>query len=164
MYKLLLIIMPQDPLETIGRIERTLLESGRPMSISRLSKKTGLHYTTVKRYVMLLESIKKMPLIEVIGGEGTTLVRLERNLAKMKEEEIKKIIKQHFPGMDEEEKMLIKLLDKNAVNKEKAIRLRITKFVENLIKLSRIKKTKDGKIYLTDLGFGIASGAKKLYD
>ena len=156
--------MPKDPLETIGKIERTLIETGKPISISKLAKKTKLHYTTVKRYVTLLESVKKMPVIEVIGGEGTTLVRLERNLAKMEGAEIKRIIKQHFPEMDEEEKTLLRLLEKNVTNRERAIKIRITKFVENLIKLDRIKKTKEGKVYLTDLGFGIASGAKKIYD
>ena len=155
--------MPKDPFEVIGKIERTLLESDRPVSINKLAKKTGLHYTTVKRYVTLLESIKKMPLIEVIGGEGTTLVRLERDLSKLREEEIKQIIKKHFPDMDEEEKLLMKLMEKNAVSKEKAVKIRITKFMENLIKLNRLKKTKDGKIYLTDLGYGIACGAKKIY-
>jgi DNA-binding transcriptional regulator YhcF (GntR family) len=155
--------MPKDPFEVIGKIERTLLESDRPVSINKLAKKTGLHYTTVKRYVTLLESIKKMPLIEVIGGEGTTLVRLERDISKLKEEEIKQIIKKHFPEMDEEEKLLIKLMGKNAISKGKAVKIRITKFIENLIKLNRIEKTKDGKIYLTDLGYGIACGAKKIY-
>lgn len=155
--------MPKDPFEVIGKIERTLLESDRPVSISKLAKKTGLHYTTVKRYVTLLESIKKMPIIEVIGGEGTTLVRLERDLSKLREEEIKQIIKKHFPDMDEEEKLLMKLMEKNAVSKEKAVKIRITKFMENLIKSNRLKKTKDGKIYLTDLGYGIACGAKKIY-
>lgn len=156
--------MPRNPLQAIGKIEKTLLETGRPLSLSKLAKKTGLHYTTVKRYVTLLESVKKMPTVEVIGTEGVTLVRLERDLAKLKKEEIKQIIRQHFPEMDEEEKLLIKLLEKNAVSKRKGIKIRITKFVENLIKLERLKKTKDGRVYLTDVGYGIACGAKKIYE
>jgi|YelNatPaOPRAMG01_1025707.scaffolds.fasta_scaffold52152_2 DNA-binding transcriptional regulator YhcF (GntR family) len=155
--------MPQDAMQVIGKIERTLLEANKPMSISMLAKKTKLHYTTVKRYVMLLESVKKMPTIETIGGEGITLVRLERDLAKLREEEIKQIIKQHFPDMDKEEKLLIRLLEKGAVSKEKAVKMRITEFIENLIRLERVKKTKNGKIYLTNIGYGIACGAKKIY-
>lgn len=155
--------MPQDPIQVIGKIERTLLEVGKPMSISKLAKKTGLHYTTVKRYVALLESVKKMPFIETIGGEGITLVRLERDLAKLKEEEIKQIIKQHFPEMDKEERLLIRLLEKNAISREKAVKMRVTEFIENLIKLGRLKKTRNGKIYLTNIGYGIACGAKKIY-
>lgn len=120
-------------------------------------------FKNVKRYVALLESVRKMPAIEVIGTEGVTLVRLERDLTKLKEGEMKQIIKQHFPEMDEEERMLIKLLEKNAVSKGKAVKMRITKFVENLIKLSRLRKTRNGKIYLTDVGYGIACGAKRIY-
>jgi len=63
-----------------------------------------------------------MPTIEVIGTEGVTLVRLERDMARFKEEEIKQIIKQHFPEMDEEEKLLIKLLEKNAVSRKNAVK------------------------------------------
>lgn len=155
--------MPQNPLEVIGKIEKTLLERGRPMSINKLAKETGLHYTTIKRYVMLLEAVKKMPFLEIIVGEGTTLVRLERDLSKLKEKEIKEIIKKHFPEMDKEEKLLIKLLEKNATSKKRAVKIRITKFIESLIKLNRLKKTKDGRIYLTNLGYGIACGAKKIY-
>ena len=78
-------------------------------------------------------------------------------------EEIKQIIKKHFPEMDEEEKLLIRLMEKNATSKEKAVKIRITKFIENLIKLNRLRKTKDERIYLKDLGYGIACGAKKIY-
>lgn len=155
--------MPRDAMQVIGKIERTLLETGKPMSINKLAKKTGLHYTTVKRYVTLLESVKKMPSIETISGEGVTLVRLERDLAKLKEEEIKQIIKQHFPEMDKEERLLIRLLEKNATSREKAVKTRVTEFIENLIKLGRVRKTKSGKIYLTNIGYGIACGAKKIY-
>jgi len=155
--------MPQDAMRTIGKIEKTLLETGRPLSITKIAQKTGLHYTTVKRYVMLLESVKKMPMIEVIGTEGITLVRLERDLTKMKEDEIKQVIKQHFPEMDEEEKLLIKLLGEDATTKKRAKKMRITKFVESLIKLERLRKTKSGKVYLTDIGYGIACGAKRIY-
>jgi hypothetical protein len=91
------------------------------------------------------------------------LVRLERDLAKLKEEEIKQIIKQHFPEMDKEERLLIRLLEKNATSKKKAVKMQITEFIEDLIKLGRLKKTKDGKIYLTNIGYGIACGAKKIY-
>ena len=105
-----------------------------------------------------------MPSIETIGGEGVTLVRLERDLAKLKEEEIKQIIKQHFPEMDKEENLLIRLLEKNAVSKEKAVKMRITEFIENLIKSERLRKTNNGKIYLTNIGYGIACGAKKIYN
>jgi len=65
--------------------------------------------------------------------------------------------------MDGEEKLLIKLMEKDAISKEKAVKIRTTKFIGNLIKLNRLKKTKDGKICLTDLRYGIACGAKKIH-
>ena len=53
------------------------LSSGNVLSIHELSKKTGLHYITVKKYIKLIETMKKMPEIEIIKSNSTTLVRLE---------------------------------------------------------------------------------------
>jgi len=89
-------------------------------------------------------------------------VKFFKSGIKLKEE-IKQIIKKHFPEMDGEEKLLIKLMEKDAISKEKAVKIRITKFIGNLIKLNRLKKTKDEKICLTGLGYGIACGAKKIH-
>jgi response regulator of citrate/malate metabolism len=53
------------------------LHSGDTLSIHELSKRSGLHYVTVKKYIKLIETMKKMPGIEVIKSNSTTLVRLE---------------------------------------------------------------------------------------
>lgn len=55
--------------------------------------------------------------MKLVLVDGNNLVRIERDLSKVSQEEIKKIIKQHAPGMTEEEKLLIMLLGKNAVSK-----------------------------------------------
>lgn len=157
--------MPHDPLEAIEKIERTLAITGKPMTISKLAKKSGLHYTTVKRYVNLLESLKKMPEISVIKGEGATLVSLEveRDLSKLPEEEQIKVIKSYFPKLDREGEFLVELMEKDVTKKAAAVKLRKSPLVRKMSKLERIAETKDGKFYLTDLGYKMAKGAKKIY-
>jgi len=157
--------MPHDALQAIEKIERTLAIAGRPMTISKIAKKSGLHYTTVKRYVNLLESVKKMPEISVVKGEGATLVSLEtaRNMAELPEEEQIKVIKSYFPSLDSEGKFLVGLMDRNAIKQTVAVGLRKSPLVRKMLKLHRIAETADRKFYLTDLGCKIAKGAKKIY-
>lgn len=154
--------MPQDQLQVIQKIEKSL-QTGRPMSLHRLSKVTGLHYTTVKRYVNLLDAVKKMPEIEVIRGEKTTLVRLARKLSLLPEEEQNKIIKFYMPKLEEDTKLLIELMEKGIISEQTATRMRKTKLTAKLLKQEQLKETKDGRIYLTEFGQKIAQGAKSIY-
>jgi len=55
---------------------QSVLSSGKAVSVHELSKKTGLHYLTVKRYIKLIQTMKKMPEIEIIKSNSTTLVRM----------------------------------------------------------------------------------------
>lgn len=66
----------QNQLNILEKI-REALSDGTILSINELSKKTGLHYLTVKRYLKLIEKMKKMPEIEIIRSNSTTLVRVE---------------------------------------------------------------------------------------
>jgi len=65
-------------MQQINILEKILeaLADGTILSINELSKKTGLHYLTVKRYLKLIEKMKKMPEIEIIKSNSTTLVRI----------------------------------------------------------------------------------------
>jgi DNA-binding transcriptional regulator YhcF (GntR family) len=65
-------------LNQIIKLEKiqTALSSGNVLSIHELAKKTGLHYVTVKKYIKLIEIMEKMPKIEIIKSNSTTLVRL----------------------------------------------------------------------------------------
>lgn len=155
--------MPLDPLRAIEKIEKSLLETRRPISISRLAKKTGLHYTTVRRYVTLLESVKKLPEIEIIKGEGTTLVRTEKDFSKLSSTERRSIIKSYFPEVSEEEKILLKLLAKNTVSEVTGMRMKKEKLHKMLLKAGIIREAKDGKVYLSDIGYKMAKGAKDIY-
>ncbi len=157
--------MTRDPLEAIEKIERALVTSGRPVTISKLAKRSGLHYNTVKRYVNLLDSVRRMPAISVIRGEGAVLVTLEteRDLTKLPENEQIKIIKSFFPRLDREGKFLIDMMERDAIKETVAIKLKKTPFVRKMVKIGRISETEDGKFYLTELGYKIAKGAKKIY-
>ena len=155
--------MPLDPLHAIEKIEKSLVETKRPVSISRLAKKTGLHYTTVRRYVTLLESVKKMPEIEIIKGEGTTLVRTEKDFSKLSSVERKKAIKSYFPELSLEEKILLRLLEKNAVSETTGVDMKKDKTLKSLLKAGIVEGTKDGKLYLSDVGYKMAKGAKDIY-
>jgi len=61
---------------TILKKIQNALSSGNAISVHELSKRTGLHYITVKKYIKLIETMKKMPEIEIIKSNSTTLVRL----------------------------------------------------------------------------------------
>ena len=54
------------------------LSSGQVLSVHQLSKRTGLHFVTVKKYIKLIETMEQMPDIEVIKSTKTTLVRLKK--------------------------------------------------------------------------------------
>lgn len=155
--------MPLDPLYAIEKIEKSLVETKRPVSISRLAKKTGLHYTTVRRYVTLLESVKKMPEIEIIKGEGTTLVRIEKDFSKLPATERKSVIRSYFPKVSAEEKLLLKLLNKDAVSEVAGVGMKKDKIIKSLLKAGIIKETGEGKLYLLDIGYKMAKGAKDIY-
>ena len=154
--------MPLDPMYAIEKIEKSLVGAKKPVSISRLAKKTGLHYTTVRRYVKLLESVKRMPEIEVIQGEGTTLVRTEKDFSKLSSKERKEIIKSYFPETSAEEKVLLLLLSKNAISETTGVRLKKDKTIRLLLKAGIMKETKKSELYLSDMGYKIAKGAKDL--
>ena len=112
----------------------------------------------------LLESVKKMPEIDVIRSDKTTLVRMSKQgLLSLPEEEQNKIIKSYFPELSAEEKMLLSLLDKRAISKNSGANLKKDKIYKSLLKAGIIKETKEGKVYLSDMGYKIAKGAKDIY-
>jgi predicted transcriptional regulator len=69
--------MRKDPLEIMEAILHAL-EKGRPCSVNELSKQTKLHYVTVRRYVRILELVRKEPEIEIIRTRHSVILRLKR--------------------------------------------------------------------------------------
>lgn len=68
--------MQLNQIKILEKIQNAL-STGNAFSIHELSKKTGLHYVTVKKYIKLIEIMKKMPEIEIIKSNSTTLIRME---------------------------------------------------------------------------------------
>jgi len=69
--------MKRDPLEIIEQIMNAL-ECGRPFSMNELAKETGMHNITIKRYVQIIERVRKEPHIEVIKTSNSVIVRIRR--------------------------------------------------------------------------------------
>ena len=70
--------MRRDPLEIMKLILAELEETGEAMSLNAISEKTGIHNITVRRYVKMIEIVRKEPEIEVIRTKHSIIVRLRR--------------------------------------------------------------------------------------
>jgi response regulator of citrate/malate metabolism len=69
--------MRRDPFEIMTQIFKTL-EQGQPCSINELSKETGLHNVTVRKYVQIIEMVRREPTVEVIKTNHSIIVRIRR--------------------------------------------------------------------------------------
>jgi transcriptional antiterminator len=65
--------MRRDPIEIMMRMLQEL--QNEPCSLNELSQKTGLHNLTVKRYIRLIEIVKREPEIEIIKTKHSIIVR-----------------------------------------------------------------------------------------
>jgi len=66
----------RDPLQIIEEMFKCL-EEGRPFSINELSKETGIHNITIKRYVRLIQRIRAQPEMEVIKTSHSVILRFK---------------------------------------------------------------------------------------
>ncbi|MBI4214592.1 HTH domain-containing protein [archaeon] len=69
--------MNRDPLEIIAALFQAL-EKGKPFSINELSKETGIHNVTIRRYIRIIQIIRKEPEIEVIRTSHSIILRVKR--------------------------------------------------------------------------------------
>jgi len=69
--------MNRDPLEIIEELF-DVLEKGRPLSINEVSKRTGIHNVTIRKYIKIIELIRKEPEIEIIKTRHSTILRIRR--------------------------------------------------------------------------------------
>ena len=67
--------MKRDPLQIIEEMFRCL-EEGRPFSINEMSKQTGIHNITIRRYVRLIERVRSEPKVEIIKTKHSTILRV----------------------------------------------------------------------------------------
>lgn len=69
--------MKRDPLDIIEEMFR-ILERGRPLSINELSKETGIHNITIRRYIRIIETVRREPRVDIIRTKHAIILRMER--------------------------------------------------------------------------------------
>jgi len=71
--------MRRDPLEIMEKMLETLEKEHEALSINQIAKRTGLHNITVRRYVMIIEMVRREPRLEVIKTRHSIILRIEKN-------------------------------------------------------------------------------------
>jgi response regulator of citrate/malate metabolism len=69
--------MKKDPLEIIAEMFKAL-ERGRAFSMNELAKETGIHNVTVRKYIRLIEIVRKEPEVEIIKTRHSIIIRVKR--------------------------------------------------------------------------------------
>ena len=70
--------MKRDPFDIVQRILKTIEEENRPLSINELSKETGMHNITVRKYVRIIEYVRREPSVEVIKTKHSIILRIKK--------------------------------------------------------------------------------------
>ncbi len=68
--------MRRDPLEIMERMLKAL-ETRRVFSVNELAGATGLHNVTVRKYVRIIEMVRKEPSVEVIKTRHSIIIRVK---------------------------------------------------------------------------------------
>jgi response regulator of citrate/malate metabolism len=71
--------MRRDPLEIMEKMLEILEKEHEALSINQIAKRTGLHNITVRRYVMLIEMVRREPRLDVIKTRHSIILRIEKN-------------------------------------------------------------------------------------
>jgi response regulator of citrate/malate metabolism len=71
--------MRRDPVMIMKEILRLLEEEkDEALSLNAISEKTGIHNLTVRRYVRIIEMVRREPEIEIIKTGRSIIVRIRR--------------------------------------------------------------------------------------
>ncbi len=70
--------MRRDPLEIMEKMLKILEREHEALSINQIAKRTGLHNITVRRYVTLIEMVRREPKLEVIKTRHAIILRIEK--------------------------------------------------------------------------------------
>lgn len=164
MYSVGFIMIRRDAVQIIEGITSCLAKNTDiALSPSEIARKTGIHYESVKRYVKVIEDIQKAPSIETIKTPKGELYKAKGLLFMPEDERLRYIRKKYMPEPREKDMMLVKLYKNKAFNAKNALMLKQNKIIEEGLRFKHFAKTKDGKIYLTELGKKIAEGALKMF-
>lgn len=69
--------MRKDPLEIMEEIFGAL-EKGGPFSINGLSKETGIHNVTIRKYISIIEAVRREEGLEVIRTSHSIILRIRK--------------------------------------------------------------------------------------
>ncbi|MBI4020362.1 MAG: HTH domain-containing protein [Candidatus Aenigmarchaeota archaeon] len=67
--------MRKDPITIIEEIFGAL-ERGKCYSVNELAKETGIHNVTIRKYIRIIEYVRREPQIEVIKTRHSILLRI----------------------------------------------------------------------------------------
>jgi predicted AAA+ superfamily ATPase len=71
--------MRRDPVMIMKEILRLLEEEKEEaLSLNAIAEKTGIHNLTVRRYVRIIEMVRKEPEIEIIKTKHSIIVRVRK--------------------------------------------------------------------------------------
>lgn len=71
--------MRRDPVMIMKEILRLLEEEkDEALSLNAISERTGIHNLTVRRYVRIIEMVRREPEIEIIKTGRSIIVRIRR--------------------------------------------------------------------------------------
>lgn len=68
--------MRKDPLEIMEEILKALERRHQAFSINELSKETGIHNVTIRKYVRIIEVVRSEPTMEVIKTKHSIILRI----------------------------------------------------------------------------------------
>ncbi len=72
--------MRKDPLEIMEEIFEALeRRRDEACSINELSKETGIHNVTIRKYVRIIETVRKEPRMEVIKTKHSIILRMRED-------------------------------------------------------------------------------------
>lgn len=144
------------------------LKRGEPFTLNKLTMETGLNFRTVKKSLMLLETISgslQDKQIDVSHANKMTLIQMKEKtgFASLPEHVQHLIIKTaYYPTVSREEEILAYLLLHNAADSRSAISMHKDGTLEGLVEAEHVEE-KQGRYYLTSVGKMVAQGALKLY-
>lgn len=72
--------MRRDPIEILEKMFQILEKEHEAMSINQVAQKTGLHNITVKRYIRIIELVRKEPRVDVIKTRHSIILRIEKKI------------------------------------------------------------------------------------
>ncbi|MCK4327601.1 MAG: hypothetical protein KAW41_03925 [Candidatus Diapherotrites archaeon] len=155
--------MRKDALEIVTEM-MDYIEKHNDVALSkhRISQETGLRPETVGRYLRVIEEAQRGPkIIEV--KTGNRVLYKAHGLLTMPGMGFQYAKQKYFPQPDESAELYAQLLKSGAFSPQNAVKIKQTKEVKQGMQFTHLKKTKDGRVYLTRLGKKIAEGTIELY-